>query len=191
VINVPSVKWSESHGADGEYKGAGAMYFTLPYMLKSKHCVCLGSGSLYVPMMMLEAQKHLLRFGFINSLKVTLVDADTGIWGRPTYMDSTMPEGIELVRKLTKDAAAELSDINYLHVDADHSFEGAYEDLQNYYPLMTGDWAITIHDTHNESNAHLPIGTWRAAEKFSSENNLELINFKIGCGTALIRKRNA
>ena len=190
-FNVEGVKWSESHGVQGSHQGAGVLYFGLPYMLKAKRCVCLGSGAGFVPLMMLSAQKRLITEGLLDNTDVVLVDADIGIWGRPVYQSGDdIDSNVRLVKKLTSEAVGELSDINYLHVDADHSYEGVLEDLENYYPLMTGDWAITVHDTHNIENPHLPIGSWKAAQEFADCHNLSLSNYRVGCGTAVIRRKD-
>lgn len=191
MFDVEGVKWSESHGVVGGHVGAGVLYFGLPYMLRAKRCVCLGSGAGFVPLMMLSAQNRLISDGLLDAADVVLVDADIGIWGRPVYQSGEeINPAVRLVKKLTADAVDELSDINYLHVDADHSYEGVMADLENYYNLMSGDWAITVHDTHNESNQHLPIGSWQAAQDFAAKHNLSVMNFKVGCGTAVIRRHD-
>lgn len=191
MFDVSGVQWSESHGVAGEHQGAGALYFSLPYILQAKRCVCLGSGAGFVPLMMMSAQNRLISEGVLDKTDVTLVDADIGIWGRPVYQSGEqIHQDVRLIKKLTVDAVHELSDINYLHVDADHSYEGVLADLENYYPLMSGDWAITVHDTHNTSNQHLPIGSWKAAQEFTQKHNLSIMNFRVGCGTAVIRKTN-
>src|SRR5690242_13390644 len=49
--------YSWSHGADsGSYIGSGLLYFAIPYMLKAKTCVCIGSGAGFVPRLMHQAQ---------------------------------------------------------------------------------------------------------------------------------------
>ena len=36
-----SVSYRWTHGANDTYLGAGIMYFSIPYFLKAKVCVCL------------------------------------------------------------------------------------------------------------------------------------------------------
>lgn len=188
MFDVAPLKWSESHGVQGKHQGAGALYFSVPYMLQAKMCVCLGSGAGFVPLQMLSAQRRLKHEGILEETNVTLVDADIGPWGRPIYKSGgDIDRELRLVKKLTAEAVDDVADINYLHVDADHSFEGVLADLENYYPKMSGDWAITVHDTHNPAEDKLSIGSWRAATAFVSRHKLGLLNFKVGCGTALIR----
>lgn len=190
LFAVPQVKWSESHGAVEGHQSVGALYFSLPYMLKARKCVVLGSGAGFVPRIVLAAQRRLLDEGLIERLDVTLVDASIGIWGLPTYFSALQIDPkLRLVKKVTSDAAPMFSDIDYIHVDADHSYEGVRSDLQLYYPRLTRqNWAITVHDTANAGAvvAGLPIGAWEACRDFAKERGLSIINFAIGCGTALI-----
>lgn len=191
MFDVGNVIWSESHGVFGDHQGAGALYFGLPYMLQAERCVCLGSGAGFVPLMMLSAQRRLIQEGMLERVDVILVDANMGPWGRPVYgSGQDIDPDIVLHKTLTSEASKFLSGINYLHVDADHSYEGVMADLQGYLPLMVGDWAITVHDTHNVRNAHMNIGSWEAAQDFCREHGLGLLNFKVGCGTAVIRRRD-
>lgn len=191
MFGVPPLKWSESHGVEGDHQGAGALYFGLPYMLRAKRCVCLGSGAGFVPLQMLGAQRRLVQEDVLSGTDVSLVDANVGIWGLPVYESGAEidPE-LRLVKKLTADAVSELSDINYLHVDADHSYDGVLSDLLAYIPKMSGDWAVTVHDTYNPENAHLGIGAWEASVDAANELGLSVMNFKVGCGVALLRRRD-
>lgn len=104
MFEVPLVKWSESHGARDGHMGVGALYFSLPYMLQAQHCVCLGSGAGFVPLMMLAAQRRLIQEGRLAKTDVTLIDADVGIWGRPVYAsgEAIDPE-LKLIKKLTSE----------------------------------------------------------------------------------------
>lgn len=186
---IQTSPYANSHGAEDSYLGAGGLYFMIPYMLKAKVSVCLGSGAGFVPKLMVEAQKALYKETFLASNKVYLIDANIGPWGRPEYISQIdgYPE-IEVIQMLTDDAVNLFNNnINYLHVDADHSYDQVLKDLQNYGRHMTGDWAITIHDTWNfEDGDHPEIGSYRAMCDFAVENDLYYTNFHIGCGTGLI-----
>jgi hypothetical protein len=67
-------KWFESHGAGGSYLGAGMLYYSVPYSLEARRCVCLGSGGGFVPAMMAEAQRDLVALG-----RIAKVDVNTGL----------------------------------------------------------------------------------------------------------------
>jgi hypothetical protein len=189
---IESSPYANSHGAMGEHVGAGALYYMLPYMLKAKVCVCLGSGAGFVPKLMVEAQRDLFEETLLDESKVYLIDANIGPWGRPEY-DSEIPgyDEITVIKKLTNDAVDMFDhNINYLHVDADHSYDQVLSDLNNYGAHMTGDWAITIHDTYNkEGGDHPEIGSYMAMVDYAYANGLYYTNFHIGCGTGLIMPR--
>lgn len=159
-------------------------------MLKAKRCVVIGSGAGFVPMMILAAQRRLIEEGLIERIDVTLVDANTGIWGLPEYASGAeIDPDLRLVKRLSADAAELFSDIDYLHLDADHSYAGTLADLNAYFPrLAPGRWAITVHDTYNAGALKdgLPVGAFEAAEAFARDRRLAIVNFEIGCGTALI-----
>jgi hypothetical protein len=194
---IETSKWSESHGAENDYLGAGSLYFFIPYMLKARRCVCLGSGAGFVPKLMAKAQMTLFEEGQFSPLEgifdITLVDANIGPWGLPVYTDGI--DGydgvINLIKDLTDNVYEQFSEIDYLHVDADHSYEQIYKDLSNYGTRMNGNrWAITIHDTFNPSDGdHPPIGSYHASVDWARENGHDIVNFPIGCGTALIMPR--
>lgn len=187
---IKNSQWSESHGAFGEHPGMGALYYSLPYILKAENCVCLGSGAGFVPKLMYQAQLKLIEQNIIKNINVSIVDADIGIWGRPVY-NNEIPEYpyIKVIKKMTDDAFSEFENISYLHVDADHTYQQVYNDLKNYGSRMRKDnWAITIHDTNNLPAfiQGFPVGSYLAAKNWAEENNYGFINFTVGCGTALI-----
>lgn len=189
MFDVPALKWSESHGVDRDHQGAAVLYFGLPYMLRSARCVCLGSGAGFVPLQMLSAQRRLVREGLLRETNVVLVDADVGQWGRPVYKSGEdIDPDIRLVKQLTSDAVYSVGWINYLHIDADHSYEGVTADLEAYLPKLVGDWAVTVHDTFPPEGNTLPIGAWSAAKDFGVRHGFVVSNFRVGCGTALIRR---
>jgi hypothetical protein len=189
---ISDSKWSESHGAEGNHLGMGIMYYAIPYVLKAQHCVCLGSGAGFVPKLMHRAQSQLIEEGIISSHKITLIDANIGPWGLPVYQEGIdgYPE-ITLIKSMTDDAVQLVNNIDYLHVDADHTYDQVLNDFNNYLSKMNGDnWAMTVHDTYNFSDAdHPPIGSYQAAVDFSQANDLYFTNFRIGCGTGLIMPR--
>lgn len=185
--DLADTTWSESHGAAAPHLSLGALYFTLPYMLEARTVVCLGSGGGFVPRCMLAAQHQLVSEGRIEHVDAHLVDAHTGVWGLPVYGD-TPDDDIVRHRMLTDDAVDRFDRIDYLHVDADHSYEQTLADLRNYGAKCNGSrWAITVHDTWNVNyGGTVPMGTWRAAVDYAAERGCGIVNFTVGCGTALL-----
>lgn len=191
---IRNSKWSESHGAENGHLGMGTFYFGLPYALKASSIVCLGSGAGFVPKLMVQAQRQLIEEGILKQYNINLVDANMGPWGLPIYGLTGIdgyPE-INLIVDTTDNAHPVFESIDYLHVDADHSYEQVFKDLQNYGSKMNQHkvWAITIHDTNNASDGdHPPIGSYHAAVDWAKDNGHDMVNFPIGCGTALIMPR--
>jgi hypothetical protein len=142
-----------SHGADDlSYVGSGILYFALPYMLKAKTCVCIGSGGGYVPRLMHHAQLE----AKVEGGRTILVDANKGEWGRPNWLQRgsflrKRFSAIEIIEMDSVDYAAlaktQHLKIDYLHIDGDHSEEGALSDFISYLPLMSKQGLITFHDT--------------------------------------------
>jgi hypothetical protein len=183
-----NARWFESHGAGGGNLGVGALYYSVPYAIRAQRCVCLGSGGGFVPRMMVEAQRDLVGLGLLKEVDVTLIDAgDGGTSGEaPAWSDwffENYPE-VQLIKGLTDDVADQVDRINYLHVDADHSYEHAMSDLRNYGAKMVGEWAITAHDTYQANKGICQ--SWEAVNDYVSEFGYTFVNFPIGCGTALI-----
>jgi hypothetical protein len=181
--------WSLAHGAADGHLAVGALYFAIPYLLQAKVCVCLGSGAGFVPKAMLAAQRQLVAEGLLAAPDVHLVDADIGPWGRPDY-DQGLPDAPEVThhKALTDEAAGAFDRIDYLHVDADHTYEQTFADLVNYGDKCQGDhWAITVHDTWNlDYDRQPPLGSWQAAKDYAARRMVGIVNVKVGCGTALI-----
>jgi methyltransferase family protein len=184
--------WEWSHGAKGDYLGMGLLYYSVVYALKAKVAVCLGSGGGFVPRLMRQAQRDL---GIATSSRTILVDAnkpEVG-WGSPQWLadDSffrTQFPDVELVIDTTKAAATnffapEQIKIDYLHIDADHSFNGCLEDFETYRPFLRAGSIVTMHDT-NRNDA----GVKHVVEYVRTMSEFEVVDFKdVGEGTALLR----
>jgi hypothetical protein len=192
--------WCFSHGSGNgsEDLGAGMLYYGLAYSLRAKTCVCLGSGGGFVPRMMRQAQRDLDLEGSRTILVdgATRVSADRkNIWGSPcwTAEDSRFrinyPE-IEIVLELTQDAynnffvPGKIS-IDFLHIDADHHYDGVKLDWDLYHRLVPDNGVITLHDTINYRE---PCGVPQLLEEIRQGGEYEVINFPVSYGTAILRK---
>ena len=156
--------WCKSHGSQegSEDLSAGMLYYSLAYALKCHTCVCLGSGGGFVPRLMRQAQRDLNLEGSSThlvdgTLQVSKEKKD--IWGEPcwvpadSYFRVNYPE-IQIHLQLTETAFREFfqpnnSQISYLHIDADHHYEGVKLDWDLYHTLVPDDGIITLHDTVN------------------------------------------
>lgn len=110
-----------------------------------------------------------------------------GEYGRPLWREANhflrqeFPD-IEILIQSTHDAAISHPEwrIDYLHVDADHSYEGIYRDFLDYVGLMNRPAVITFHDT--AEGLH---GAKIAA--LLKQQGYSIINFKdLGCGFAVL-----
>lgn len=169
--NMP---WSESHRNGPNPIGAGAVYAGIACALNAEVCVCLGSGSSFVPRCMCEGQLA----ARIANPRTILVDAHTGPWGLPDeaaldYWLAAYPGQAWRINARTDSDAAKhgVPDvIDYLHVDADHSHDGALADMTTYGARVRPGGIITCHDTNNPPGTDPMPGVRRAIRDWLSGN---------------------
>jgi hypothetical protein len=143
--------WGKLHGARGGDLGAGMLYYGLVYAMKAKVCVCLGSGDGFVPRAMRQAQRDLQ----LADAETILVDCNCGNRGRPQWLLETsvfkqeFPEIKIILDKTCNVARKEATEwkIDYLHIDADRTIEGAFQDFVDYLPFVEKGGIISLHDT--------------------------------------------
>lgn len=189
-----------SHGAgDGsEFLGAGMLYYAIAYSMRARTCMCLGSGGGFVPRMMRQAQRDLR----LDDSRTILVDGaknvpqeKVNVWGTPAWIDEgslfrrNYPE-IELVLELTAKAYREKFEpaglkVDFLHIDADHHYEGAKADWDLYRHLVPDHGIITLHDT---MNYRAPCGVFRLVDEIRRGDEYSIIDLPISFGTALVVK---
>mgnify|MGYP001568457148 FL=1 len=157
-----SVSYRWTHGANDTYIGAGIMYFSIPYFLKARVCVCLGSGGGYVPRLMVDCVHELNEtqmYGEDKYGEVYVVDATNGFNGEVDWSDedSFLREKFNprFINSTTEDAFYNFFvkrdiKIDYLHIDADHTYEGCKLDFDLYSTIMNKNGIISIHDTDRE-----------------------------------------
>lgn len=191
--------WCASHGAkeSSDNLGAGILYYAIAYATGAQTCVCLGSGGGYVPRLMRQAQRD----RGLEESRTFLVDgsphvpAEKKFWGTPCWIpvDSTFrknyPE-IEIILKLTETAFHEDFTprgvaIDYLHIDADHHYEGVKLDWDLFHTLVKPGGIITLHDTVNHRE---PCGVPRLVREIQESGEYAVINFPIKYGTAVVQK---
>ena len=162
VIPVP-YRWS--HGATDTHLGDGLIIYSLIQYMRAKVCVCLGSGGGFVPRLMTQARYDLYRQGvFVGDANLNwgdigvtyVVDAMNGIGGKVDWFkeESFFRRTFHprILSTTTEDAFHNhfvLNDIkiDYLHIDAGHSYENVKEDFELYSQLLSPNGIISIHDT--------------------------------------------
>jgi len=189
---LTSLPYSAGHGA-----GAGLLYYTLARMAEARVCVCLGSGGGFVPCLMRQAQRDM----GLRASQTYLVDAilpEAGYGGPDIPGGWRDDEGVfaryypEIVTLncLTQDAGKGFFRknrirIDFLHVDADHSFQAAMDDFETYLPLLNPFAFVTFHDTNTEAIQQVLKRIARTNPEFDC---LDMPDF--GAGLAVLR-RNA
>lgn len=182
--------WAFTHGTEKEYLGLGLLYYSFMYVLRARVAVCLGSGGGFVPRIMRQAQRDL---GMADESRTILVDANKPSvgFGSPQYLETdsflrTSFPDIEIMVKTTEEAAetfrANRTRIDYLHIDADHTFEGCLFDYETYRPFMAKDFMITVHDTR------FSPGVAQAVAEIRRKEDIELIDLNnLAYGLAIIK----
>ena len=151
-----SVSYRWTHGANDVYMGAGIMYFSIPYFLKAETCVCLGSGGGFVPRLMTDCMWELQETDIIKNGEVYVIDATNGFNGNVDWddSDSFLRKNFnpKFINTTTEEAFYNFFvkrdiKIDYLHIDAGHSYKDVKLDFKLYSKLLSKKGIISIHDT--------------------------------------------
>jgi len=178
--------YAPSHHARDGFLGGGMLYYALAYMVKAELCVCLGSGTGFVPKVMRQAQ---LDAGIDG--KTILIDADLpeAGWGSPDYFKDETPftknfSDVVRIKELSVAASSrfESNSIDYLHIDADHSYEGVKADFEAYRSKIKHRGYMTLHDS-----IHRDCGVYKLIAELRKMANIDVVNLSIGTGVALVK----
>ncbi len=224
--NVP-YRWS--HGATDDHLGDGLIIYSLIQYMRAKVCVCLGSGGGFIPRIMTQARIDLhsqnifegdpnYNWGDIGATYI--VDAMNGIGGQVSWFNEESFFRRLFSPKIIADTTANafhnyfvLNDtkIDYLHIDAGHSYENVKEDFELYSQLLSPNGIISIHDTDpnyadkyivtNEVKDRGDFDDWNGPIKLAKEIDttkwqvFDLFNFGIiknkpaSTGLTLVRRK--
>lgn len=206
------VDYRWAHGATDKYLGDGLIVYALIQYMKAKECVCLGSGGGFIPRIMTQARRDLWEqeifegnnwdsWGDIGNTYV--VDACNGVGGNVSWSepDSFLRSEFRprFIRDTTENAyynffVLQEIKIDYLHIDAGHSYEAVKQDFELYTNLLTERGVVTLHDTDLEYEKSLIVSednkeAWdrftgpgefvQELKKSGAWNVLELHNFGI------------
>jgi|TARA_A200000159_G_scaffold164777_1_gene196204 hypothetical protein len=159
------VKYRWTHGATDKYLGDGLLVYSIIQFMKYKTCVCLGSGGGFIPRIISQARLDLHDVDIFDGSKAMeygdcgttiLVDANNGVNGKPDWIDNdsffrkSFP--CRIILETTETAyynyfVKEDIKIDYLHIDAGHSFEDVERDFNLYSKRLNEGGMIAIHDT--------------------------------------------
>jgi len=173
--NGEDVPYLWTHGGTKFHMGDGLLIYSLIQHMRSKVCVCIGSGGGFIPRIMTQARIDLHKQKIFEGnpdynwgdIGVTyLVDACNGIGGpndvddensffrsnfHPRFIKSTSEDAYHdfFIRQDIK--------IDFLYIDGDHSYEGVKKDFELYSNLLTDNGIIVIHDSDSEYEKSLII----------------------------------
>ena len=163
--NGTPIDYRWTHGATDKHLGDGLLVYSIIQMMRTKVCVCIGSGSGFIPRIMTQARIDLHKQGIFEGngdynwgdIGTTyVVDACNGIGG-PNDLDnedSFFRKNFypRFIKSTSIDAYYDFFvrqdiQIDFLFIDGDHSYEGVKIDFELYSNLLTDNGIIIIHDT--------------------------------------------
>ena len=205
-IPVP-YRWT--HGATDLTLGDGLLIYSIIHYMRAKVCVCLGSGGGFIPRIMTQARVDLydsqifegnrdFNWGDIGS--TYLVDAANGIGGNVDWKngDSFLRKNFfpRIILETTENAyynffVKEDIKIDYLHIDAGHTYEDVKQDFDLYSKLLSPNGIISIHDTDESFEKELIVtdeikkddhqeitnGPSKLVKELSDDSDWEIFNF--------------
>jgi len=156
-------RWT--HGATEFSMGDGLLVYAAIHYLRAKTCVCLGSGGGFIPRIMTQARIDLYDSKIFEGnrdynwgdIGVTfLVDAANGVGGNVDWLEEHSYLRRKFFPRIINDTTEnayynffikEDIKIDYLHIDAGHSFQDVERDFNLYSNLLSPNGVISIHDT--------------------------------------------
>jgi hypothetical protein len=158
------VPYRWSHGATDLHMGDGIVVYSLISFLRAKTCVCLGSGGGFIPRIMTQARYDLGTEGIFEESELEwgkngstiVVDAMNKVNGEVDWEDKDSFFRKNFFPRVIKDTTENAYynyfvkqdiKIDYLHIDADHTFDGVKKDFELYSKIINKGGIISIHDT--------------------------------------------
>jgi len=120
-------------------------------------------------------------------------DPDAGKW-------MSRSDKVRFVNSTTDEFAATLKSepisIDLLFIDADHSRTAVLRDFKNFFPFVSEQGLILMHDTYPESAKYTEpdhcADAYKAAEELrENQNGFEIMTIPVHPGLTLCRKRNS
>lgn len=164
-IEYTPVPYRWTHGATDYHLGDGLLIYSIIQYIRAKVCVCLGSGGGFIPRIMTQARIDLHDSGIFEGnrdynwgdIGVTyVVDAANGVGGNVDWLEENSFFRKNFYPRIINDTTEnafhnhfvkEDIKIDYLHIDAGHSFEDVKRDFELYKSIISQHGIISIHDT--------------------------------------------
>jgi hypothetical protein len=175
IKNFSPVKYRWTHGATNYHLGDGMLIYSIIQLMRYKTCVCLGSGAGFIPRIMTQARLDLLDQGIFEGDadynhgdigETYLVDAANGVGGNVDWLDENSYLRKKFFPRIINDTTENAYynffvkkdiKIDFLHIDAGHSYEDVKQDFELYSKLVKPTGMISIHDTDKEYQKELII----------------------------------
>lgn len=159
------VPYRWTHGATDYHLGDGLLLYSIVQLMRYKTLVCLGSGGGFIPRILTQARLDLhdqeiftgdpdLNHGDIG---VTyLVDAANGVGGKIDYLNKDSFFRYQFIPRFINETTERAFydffvkqdiKIDFLHIDAGHSYDDVKQDFELYSTLVKPTGIISIHDT--------------------------------------------
>lgn len=169
------VPYRWTHGATEHHLGDGMLIYSIIQLMRYKTLVCLGSGGGFIPRIMTQARLDLHDQGIFTGDKshnhgdigtTYLVDAANGVGGEVNYLDESSffrrTFGPRFIKDTTENAyynffVKQDIEIDFLHIDAGHSYDDVKRDFDLYSQLVKPNGIISIHDTDSKYQKELII----------------------------------
>jgi len=166
-------RWT--HGATDESMGDGILVYAAIHYLRAKTCVCLGSGGGFIPRIMTQSRIDLYDAKIFEGnrdynwgdIGVTfLVDAANGVGGNVDWLEEHSYLRSKFFPRIINDTTEnayynffvkEDIKIDYLHIDAGHTYEDVKLDFELYSKILSPNGIISIHDTDDSFEKELII----------------------------------
>jgi hypothetical protein len=209
IVELKKVPYRWTHGATDLTLGDGLLIYSIIHYMRAKVCVCLGSGGGFIPRIMTQARVDLYDSQIFEGnrdynwgdIGVTyVVDADNGIGGNVDWKneDSFFRKTFypRVIFDTTENAfynhfVKEDIKIDYLHIDAGHSFEDVKRDFELYKNILSPNGIISIHDTDvsfekqyivtdeikSDDHQEITNGPSELVELLKQDSSWEIFNF--------------
>lgn len=209
IVELKKVPYRWTHGATDLTLGDGLLIYSIIHYMRAKVCVCLGSGGGFVPRIMTQARVDLYDSQIFEGnrdynwgdIGVTyVVDADNGIGGNVDWKDEDSFFRKTFYPRVIFDTTEnafynhfvkEDIKIDYLHIDAGHSFEDVKRDFELYKNILSPNGIISIHDTDvsfekqyivtdeikSDDHQEITNGPSELVELLKQDSSWEIFNF--------------
>src|SRR6056300_635705 len=165
LLTYKPVPYRWTHGATDNHMGDGLLIYSIIQLMRYKTLVCLGSGGGFIPRIMTQARIDLHDCGIFEGNKgynwgdigaTYLVDAANGVGGNISYSEKDSYFRFQFCPRFIKDTTENAYynffvkqdiKIDFLHIDAGHSYEDVKRDFELYSQLLSENGMISIHDT--------------------------------------------